>query len=211
MNWKKRRIPAPGQSSPLWRLLILALFFLLGVALGQVVLEWVPDETGAELKQYLEGYLSLSGESASAAAALPAALVLYIRYPLLAFFLGFASIGVVLLPCAALAFGFFLSFSVCCFTASFGGDGVVLALAVLGVRCAVTLPCFFLLADASMETSAALARASFGRGRHTAPVVYGRRCWIRLGIVLAAVTVGLCVELLLSPRLLTLALERAVI
>lgn len=58
--------------------------------------------------------------------------MLYIRYPLLAFFLGFASIGVVLLPCAALAFGFFLSFSVCCFTASFGGDGVVLALAVLG-------------------------------------------------------------------------------
>ena len=182
MNWKKRRIPAPGQSSPLWRLLILALFFLLGVVLGQVVLEWVPDETGTELKQYLEGYLSLSGESGGAAAALPAALVLYIRYPLLAFFLGFASIGV-----------------------------VVLALAVLGVRCAVTLPCFFLLADASMETSAALARASFGRGRHTAPVVYGRRCWIRLGIVLAALTVGLCVELLLSPRLLTLALERAVI
>ena len=62
-----------------------------------------------------------------------------------------------------------------------------------------------------METSAALARASFGRGRHTAPVVYGRRCWIRLGIVLAALTVGLCVELILSPRLLTLALERAVI
>lgn len=112
MNWKKRRIPAPGQSSPLWRLLILALFFLLGVVLGQVVLEWVPDETGAELKQYLEGYLSLSGESASAAAALPAALVLYIRYPLLAFFLGFAPSG----WCAALrgaAFGFFLSFSVC--------------------------------------------------------------------------------------------------
>ena len=100
MNWKKRRIPAPGQSSPLWRLLILALFFLLGVVLGQVVLEWVPDETGTELKQYLEGYLSLSGESGGAAAALPAALVLYIRYPLLAFFLGFASIGVVLPPCA---------------------------------------------------------------------------------------------------------------
>lgn len=76
------------------------------MVLGQVVLEWVPDETGAELKQYLEGYLSLSGESASAAAALPAALVLYIRYPLLAFFLGFAFHRVVLLPCAALGLRF---------------------------------------------------------------------------------------------------------
>ena len=208
MNWKKRRIPAPGQSSPLWRLLILALFFLLGVVLGQVVLEWVPDETGTELKQYLEGYLSLSGESGGAAAALPAALVLYIRYPLLAFFLGFASIGVVLLPCVTAAYGFFLSFSVCCFTAAFGVDGVLLALAVFGLRCMVTLPCYFLLAAASWGTSAGLAAVSFGRGRRTAPVVYGRACWVRFGACCLALLAGVCAELFLSPVLLRLMLER---
>ena len=208
MNWKKRRIPAPGQSSPLWRLLILALFFLLGVVLGQVVLEWVPDETGAELKQYLEGYLSLSGESASAAAAVPAALVLYIRYPLLAFFLGFASIGVVLLPCVTADYGLFLSISGCWFTAVFGGAGVLLALAVFGLRCAVTVPCYFLLAVPSWGTSAALAAVSFGSGRRCAPVIYGRSCWLRLGLSAAALLAGVCADLLLAPALLGMILER---
>lgn len=75
--------------------------------------------------------------------AMLSALVLYYRYPLFAVLLGFASIGVALLPCLTAAFGFSLSFSVCCFTASFGGNGVLLALAVFGVRCAVTLPVFF--------------------------------------------------------------------
>ena len=69
------------------------------------------------------------------------ALVLYFRYPLLAFLLGFASIGIVLLPCLTVAFGFFLSFSVCCFTAAFGPGGVLVALAVFGLRCLVTRPC----------------------------------------------------------------------
>ena len=69
----------------------------------------------------------------------------------------------VLLPCVTAAYGFFLSFSVCCFTAAFGVDGVLLALAVFGLRCMVTLPCYFLLAAASWGTSAGLAAVSFGR------------------------------------------------
>ena len=135
-------------------------------------------------------------------------LVTYFRYPLLAFGLGFASIGVVLLPCATVAYGFFLSFSVCCFTASFGADGVLLALAVLGLRCAVTLPCYFLLAASSWGTAAGLAAVSFGSGRRTAPVVYGRACWVRLGACCLALLAGACVDLLLSPVLLRLMLER---
>ena len=132
------------------RLLLLALFFLAGVLLGQVLSGRVPDTTGDELR----------------------------RYPLFAFLLGFASIGVVLLPCVTAAYGFFLSFSVCCFTAAFGVDGVLLALAVFGLRCLVTLPCYFLLAAASWGTSAGLAAVSFGRGpagSGSAPAVW--RCW----------------------------------
>ena len=143
----------------------------------------------------------------SAAAAL-SAVVIYFRYPLLAFLLGFASIGVVLLPCVTAAYGFFLSFSVCCFTAAFGVDGVLLALAVFGLRCMVTLPCYFLLAAASWGTSAGLAAVSFGRGRRTAPVVYGRACWVRFGACCLALLAGVCAELFLSPVLLRLMLER---
>ena len=127
------------------RLLLLALFFLAGVLLGQVLSGRVPDTTGDELRRYLEDYVRLGGEGAPTVQTALSALVIYFRYPLFAFLLGFASIGVVLLPCVTAAYGFFLSFSVCCFTAAFGVDGVLLALAVFGLRCLVTLPCYFLL------------------------------------------------------------------
>lgn len=194
---------------PLFRLLFLALFFFAGILLGQVCSRRVPDAAGEELTRYLTDFLRLESEP-SPQAALPAA-VLYFRYPLAAFLLGFASIGVLLLPLTAGAFGFFLSFSVCCFTAAFGTDGVLLALAVFGIRCAVTLPCFFLLAAASLERSMALACLSFGRGRHissSAPVVYDRAWWSRLGIVAGVLLAGMCAELMLTPWCLRQLLER---
>ena len=190
------------------RLLLLALFFLAGIFLGQVLSGRVPDATGDELRRYLEDYMQLGGGGAPTARTVLSALVIYFRYPLMAFLLGFASIGVVLLPCATAAYGFFLSFSVCCFTASFGADGVLLALAVFGLRCAVTLPCYFLLAAPSWGTAAGLAAVSFGSGRRTAPVVYGRACWVRLGACCLALLAGVCVDVLLSPVLLRLMLER---
>ena len=159
-------------------MLLLALFFLCGAILGQVLAGRVPGETGLELRQYLEDYVRLGGEVSPGAAVSAAAV--YFRYPLLAFLLGFASIGVVLLPVSAAAFGFFLSFAVCCFTAAFGPDGVLLALAALGLRCVVTMPCFFLLASSSCGTAAGLAAVSFGSGRRTAPAC-GRVDWRRFG------------------------------
>ena len=198
-----RTLTKPG---PLLRLILLALFFLAGVLLGQVLVGRVPAETGEELRRYLESYLRLGAEPSPRTAA--SAVVIYFRYPLLAFLLGFASIGVALLPLLTAAFGLFLSFSVCCFTATFGGAGVLLALAVFGLRCLTTAPCYFLLAVPSWETAAGLAAVSFGSGRRTAPVVYGRACWKRLGICCLVLAAGVCGELTLSPWLLRLLLER---
>lgn len=186
-------------------MLLLALFFLGGAILGQVLAGRVPGETGLELRQYLEDYVRLGGEVSPGAAVSAAAV--YFRYPLLAFLLGFASIGVVLLPVSAAAFGFFLSFAVCCFTAAFGPDGVLLALAALGLRCVVTMPCFFLLASSSCGTAAGLAAVSFGSGRRTASAC-GRVDWRRFGACSLALAAGVCGELTLTPALLRLALER---
>lgn len=205
MKWKRRN--RGGQPSFLPRLLFLAAFFLGGVFLGQVLAGRVPDATGQELSRYLESYLSLE-DSGLTPSRLWAALVLYGRYPLLAFLLGFASIGVVLLPLTSAAFGFFLSFSVSCFTAAFGADGALLALGVFGLRCAVTLPCFFLLAVPALGTSGALASLSFGRGRRAAAVTYGREHWQRLAVCAGVLAAALCVDLLWGRWLLCLLLER---
>lgn len=208
MNGSRPAAQYPRQTVSVSRLLFLALFFLGGILLGQVLAAKVPDGTGDELTRYLTDYVYLYGQTAPEGRAFWETVVIYFRYPLLAVFLGFTSVGVVLLPVVAVAFGFFLSFSVSCFTAAFGGEGVLLALAVSGLRCALTLPCFFLLAVPSWQTSWALAGLSLGRGQRCAPVVYGRVWWLRAGLAAAVLLAGVCADHALSPVLLRLALER---
>ena len=72
----------------------------------------------------------------------------------------------------------------------------------------MTLPCFFLLAVPSWQTSWALAGLSLGRGQRCAPVVYGRVWWLRAGLAAAVLLAGVCADHALSPVLLRLALER---
>jgi len=57
------------------------------------------------LTRYLTDYVQLSGEPDLTARTVLSAAVIYFRYPLIAFLLGFASVGVVLLPCVTVAFG----------------------------------------------------------------------------------------------------------
>ena len=208
MNGSRQAAQYPRQTVSVSRLLFLALFFLGGILLGQVLAGKVPDGTGDELTRYLTDYVYLYGQTAPEGRAFWETVVIYFRYPRLAVFLGFTSVGVVLLPVVAVAFGFFLSLSVSCFTAAFGGEGVLLALAVSGLRCALTLPCFFLLAVPSWQTSWALAGLSLGRGQRCAPVVYGRVWWLRAGLAAAVLLAGVCADHALSPVLLRLALER---
>ena len=188
------------------RLLLLAVCFLGGIFLGQVLSGRVPDDAGTELHSYLTAYLQLSGEEAQKADTALDLAVVYFRYPVLAFFLGFTSLGIVLLPCLTAAYGFFLSFSVCCFTAAFGKEGVLLTMALFGLRCLVTLPCFFLLAIPSWSASAGLAGMSFGKGRRSAPVA--RDTWVRFGVVMGVLLAGMCADLSLSPWLLRMVWER---
>lgn len=187
--------------------MLLAIFFLAGVFLGQVLARSVPERTGTELEQYLTGFVQLGAEGRQAKTLL-SALVIYFRYPAAAFALGFVSAGVVLLPAVSAVFGFFLSFSVCCFTAAFGEDGVLLALAVFGFRCMVTMPCFFV---GRALLGLAASRLSVGSGRRSVPPVCGRSGWLRFGAVCGVLLAGVCVELFLPPYFLRLVLERILI
>lgn len=192
----------------LLRLIVLAGCFLLGVLLGQVLVKRIPESIAEELSRYLSDYLTVSETAGRSAKTLLSALMIYFRYPALAFLLGFASVGLVLLPLLSVAYGFFLSFSVCCFTAAFGTSGILLTLSVFGIRCLVTLPCYFFLAVPSLETSAALAAASFGRGKRAAPVTYGSAWWLRSCAVALILLTGSLTEFLFVPVLVRLVLAR---
>ena len=159
----------------------------------------MPVSVYDQLDGYLAGFLALE-ERRSSDALLPT-LVLYLRYPLLAFFLGFVSIGTVLLPLSSLICGFFLSFSVSCFAASFGIGGIFLAMAVLGLRSCITMPCFFWTAALSWEQVC----ANRGRGK---PLVGGKKRGLSLTAVLVILLFGVCLDRMISPYLLEQILRR---
>ena len=197
-----------GRDRSFWvRLVLLALFFIAGVILGRLLAVRTPESTARELNRYLKDYFSISDTLELSSQAAVSSLVIYFRYPMLAFLLGFASVGVALLPILSAAYGFFLSFSVCCLTAAFGGDGVLLALAVFGMRCLVTLPCFFSLAVPSFQNAFLLCAMSFGSGKRQAAVHYGKDWWVRLCAVSALLLAAVAAETLISPFFLHLALE----
>jgi stage II sporulation protein M len=207
MRGRQEQAAKKQQQGFLLRLSVLALLFLAGVILGQVLSGRVPASTAQELERYLSGYVSLDRAQTMDRKLVLSTLLIYFRYPVLAFLLGFSSIGVLLLPVLSAVYGFFLSFSVCCFTASFGGEGVLLALAVFGLRCVVTLPCYFALAVPSLGHAVSLAALSFGNGRRVQPVHYGIPWWTRLGIVTAILLLGVLAALLLGPAFVDLALK----
>ena len=107
----------------------------------------------------------------------------------------------------AAAAGFFPAYAAGCLTASFGGRGLLLALAFFGFRCLVTVPCFFLLAAPAMGRAAALRGLSRGR-RDAAFSACGRGCWLGFGIVGLILCLGAWIELRLSPFMLRALLER---
>ena len=204
MKWKQHKSGSRIHRISLPTVLLPALCCLAGLLLGQAAMACVPDSTGEELRRYLQEFAALKREETRSLPVVLRTLALYLRYPVLAFWGGFSALGLALIPCAAAAFGFFLSFAVCCFAATFGGAGILLALALMGIRCAVTLPCFLLLAGPALERSGEAALAALGRGRRDRRNIKGD--WLRFGAAILILLAGLCADGLLSPWLLEAAL-----
>ena len=204
LKWKQRRSGLRIHHISLPPVLLPALCFFAGLLLGQSAMACVPDSTGEELRRYLQEFAALRQEETPSLPVMLRTAVLYLRYPVLAFLSGFSALGLALIPCAAAAFGFFLSFAVCCFAATFGRTGILLALALMGIRCAVTLPSFFLVAGPALKRSGETALAALGRGRRERRGA--KSDWLRFGAVILILLAGLCVDGLLSPKLLKAAL-----
>ena len=157
---------------------------------------------GAELRRYLDGYMALHASGGFSAAAAWKTALCFFRAPVLVFILGFASLGVALIPCVCAAQGFLFSFSLFCFAAGLGEDGFFLLLALFAVRLLIVLPCTLLLGGAAWEASCSLAALSFGRGKRTKAVAYGG-CWPRFGVSCVCLCFGAALELWLVPQVLT--------
>ncbi len=192
-----RRVPLP--------LLILSAFVVLGVLCGYAFAAGAVEQTGGELGRYFRAYLALGAQWSFSAEALAGTLACYFRAPLFVFLLGFASVGVLLVPLVCAFQGFLLSFSLCCFAASLGRESFPLLLVLFGLRLLVVLPCTMALGAASLEKSRQLLLLSFGGGRRAAPVAYGAAYWYRFGGCCVCLLFGSLLELWLVPQFLLLA------
>ena len=163
------------------------------------------EETIRELKHYLAGFLLLVGNAKAVPEAAWETLVCFFRAPVLAFLLGFASVGVVLLPVLFAAQGFCLSFSLFCFAQALGREGFWLLPVLFGVRLASVVPCTMVLGTAAFEKSRGLALLSLGNGKRARPVTYGSAYWLRFWICCACLLLGGALELWLVPRFLAMA------
>ena len=177
------------------QLFVLALFFSAGAVLGQVLS--VRCGSSEELNRYLEDFFRLEHTSGG----IGTAVLVYFRYPVLAFLMGFTAVGVLFLPLLSACFGFFLSFATCSFVSAYGDGGLLLAASVLGLRCLVTLPCYFCLAPPALRD----AWSALGRGRRILPPE-GRKAQLwRFAACAAILLAGALCETVLGPYLARMA------
>ena len=167
MKLRRRRMPV--LQPPKARLYILCLFLAAGILAGFLAGRAVASEDLLSLSRYVTGYARLNAEE-------PRSAGLW---------------GVMLIPLTCAAQGFFLSFAVQCFAAALGKQGVVLALAALGLRCLFTIPCLLTIAADSFA-------CAWRRAERQKPEVRDRRSVIICVFVLLTGTVAECA---LVPRL----------
>lgn len=182
----------------------LGVCFLLGALLGGAASARGAETMGGELRRYWESYLALRALGGISAGAVWQTFVCFFRASAAVFVLGFASLGVVLIPAVCALQGFLYAYALACFACAMGREGFFLLLVLFALRLMVVLPCTLLLGGAAWETARGMAALSLGRGKRARGVTYGRRCWLRFGKVCVCLLLGAAAELWLVPRLLAL-------
>jgi hypothetical protein len=184
---------------------LLLAFFALGCLLGYLARSCLSATGFSELAAYLNDYVSVFKDSQAAPVGLISVIWIYFRYPFLFFILGLLPQGKRLIPLLCMMEGFFLSFSVFCFAAALGHNGVLLALAAFGTRCLFVLPCSFLLAAqgcVNKNTGGKRTLPGEKGASHTA-----EKLW-RFVICTVVLAVGCFLELSLVPKILALAFTK---
>lgn len=184
----------------------LAAFTVFGVIFGYVLALRASHCTGGELARYFAAFFSLDAQESFSARALCETLVCYFRAPVIVFLLGFASVGVALIPAVCAMQGFLLSFSLFSFSLALGRGDFPLLLALFALRLLVLLPCTLALGAAAMEKARALLLLSLGGGgKRARAVTYGGAYWYRFGVCCVCLLLAALIELWLVPQFLLLA------
>lgn len=186
------------------RFMTLCAFFAAGIAAGQVAAALtLRNGSGAELTAYLQRFSALLVQGEQDIPSVLRVFSAYFQVPLLVLLLGYCSFGAVAIPLVCAAHGFALAFSAACFLGAFGRQGLLLVLAAMGVRAAVTVFCALVLGQWAFHR--ALCRL---RGKRLSPdkesAAERRQVFLCIPLLLLAALF----ELTVVPQLLQAALEQ---
>lgn len=128
-----------------------------------------------------------------------------VRWPLLAFVLGFTALGVVGLPVAFCVRGFLLSYAVSVLVRLYGAIGLVAALAVFGFSGFFILPALFTLGVDAFRGAGSMTENLLGDSRRTLSPGQGRL--FRAGCCSLLLALAAALQFQLTPALLSAAAE----
>ena len=138
---KRRAEPLQFPASHGFRLLFLCGFFILGAAVGHILTRVFGSDL--TLKEIV---LDLAMQDASTVNPSPwKIVVIYLRFPLLAYILGYCSFAIIAVSALVMVLGFSLSFAASALVASLGADAIPLVLTSFGLRGLITIVCTVIL------------------------------------------------------------------
>lgn len=183
---------------------VLAIIFAAGILSGYFFALRFSAETGSELRHYFSAFRAMyTGDELSASVVLHTILA-YFRTPVCVFLLGFASVGVLLIPAVCFCQGFIFSFTLFCYLSAMGRGFFWLILAMFSIRFLVVLPCTLYLSTMTFHNARLLALYSLGKGKRVQPVRYSGAYFLAFGVCCILLMLGSLLELFLVPRIVML-------
>lgn len=173
--------------------------FLAGALGGGLLAALIGTEGQTAFSDFFLGYRS----ALSAGMGLPTLGTLFwngVKWPLLAFLLGFTALGVAMVPFLLTLRGFLLSYCIAGLARAMGGQGVLLAMVLFGLEAAFTLPILFVLGAQSWDAARALGGHIVYRPKLKSPYVDGY--WLRLLLCAAVLILGILAENAAMPSIL---------
>ena len=184
-------------------LLPLAACFLSGSVAGCVWAAGVSGN-GTVLASYIQGYLSVVKSGEVVVPALLPSLWEVFRWPLFVALMGFTAVGAVGVPILFAVRGFLLSFAAASFVKILGGTGCILAVLLLGVSGAFTIPVFFVLGTHGFSVGRMLLLHLAGRGKRSCGKFCGGNILVRHGVCTAILLFCVFLERNIIPVMLSL-------
>ncbi len=181
----------------------LSAVLLCGVIVGSVTASFIESDTAYKLSTSISS--SASAGINDTARFLPTTLLNLLKYPLIAFLLGFTLLGIGLIPLVVGLRGYFLAFSIGVVIKLYGLDGIWLSVALWGLQCLVSIPCLLLISVQSFNCARAQMQLFTGGKRVIIGSVFTKAHFVFFGICILVLILFSFIEVFITPKLINFA------